>query len=429
MQSCWKIPNLGTSAGNLKDLKSPKPLEVENTLTVPLSGSVTVPGRTLSYEFVGNSKDLEGLLITTLNDTAFIWTPGKMQGGTHTIAIQVTDGTTTAVQTIRITVQGGENLPDTPGVDPPPDTPLIPFKLLLPTFEIRRFDFDGSLIVDLADFTQFAAAFGTDSWQFDFDGSKRVDFRDFLLFAYFFNKKVNVAVYVRTPARDQVPFVEVDGGSFIKEINGHFWEIFVLEHKMSQHEITNRQYRLFWENKFKVLALTPQPFNRIGFEERAQKYPEHPVVGVTWEMASEYCKWVGGRLPTELEWAFAARGTGLRRYAHGAQLDPARANYLNSGDPFESETGTTPVAFYNGRLYQGFQTTDSYSLYGAYDMTGNVWEWCADTLDDLTPPQAIIMGGSYRESALSSDLQIGLPTWIPTTERRENVGFRCLIEQ
>ena len=101
--------------------------------------------------------------------------------------------------------------------------------------------------------------------------------------------------------------------------------------------------------------------------------PEHPVVNINWFHADEYCKWLGGRLPTEAEWEKAARGTDRRIYPWGATPDPNRANYLNSGDPFDN--GTAPVAYYR----EG--NSDGRSPYGVSDMAGNVWEWIQDEYD------------------------------------------------
>jgi len=414
-------------------------INVGERLQVTLSAQATVPNRTLSLRLIGSAAELEGVQLNVLTrenlltgdvtrylrvekiTASLTWTPTEQQGGDQVFAIELTDGTSAPLQTVRVVVFGGIIQP----TETVPPTPLPP--VLVSDFTATSFDFDNSLVVDLSDFTLFAQSFGLPASQagrFDFDKSGLVDWHDFLFFTFFFAQRVNNDIYYRSPARDQVTFVPVAGGRYVQEINGLFQQINILANDMNKTEIVNRQYNLFLSNKNGAFSLTPAPFNGTVFSVRATELSDHPVVGVSWEMADQYCKWLGGRLPTLAEWNFAARGTTLRRFAHSDRITNEQANFLNSGDTFEP--GTTPVGYYNGRDQKGFQTKDAFSLYGAYDMTGNVWEWCADVREDNKAP---IKGGSYLEDVNSFDLTLNAEQWLDITDKRENVGFRCLKEK
>jgi formylglycine-generating enzyme required for sulfatase activity len=90
---------------------------------------------------------------------------------------------------------------------------------------------------------------------------------------------------------------------------------------------------------------------------------DRPVVMVTWHGAAAYCEWAGGRLPTEAEWEYAARGPKGNLYPWGDA--PPTCDLANYGDCSRVlvQAGSRPAGA---------------SWCGALDMAGNVWEWVAD---------------------------------------------------
>ena len=164
-------------------------------------------------------------------------------------------------------------------------------------------------------------------------------------------------------------------------------------------------------------------------------FENFPVVNVTWIGANAYCQFYDKRLPTEAEWEKAARGTDERIYAWGDSVDSFHANYWSSGDPFEDNT--TPVGFYNGRNYNGFQTRDSKSYYGVYDMGGNIKEWISDwylrnyySQSPKTNPRGprtgekrVVRGGGFLFHA--DQLRATFRYAMPPEKSANFIGFRC----
>jgi formylglycine-generating enzyme required for sulfatase activity len=153
----------------------------------------------------------------------------------------------------------------------------------------------------------------------------------------------------------------------------------------------------------------------------------HPMTFVTWDDAQAFCRWAGGRLPTEAEWEYAARA-GARNQIWPLEFQAARekANFFGEqgNDRFRE---TSPVKQFDANAF------------GLFDMAGNVWEWVADWYGetyyaesperDPTGPASgrnrVIRGGSWNSDA-RKHLRISL------RGKGENggniVGFRCVLE-
>ena len=155
-------------------------------------------------------------------------------------------------------------------------------------------------------------------------------------------------------------------------------------------------------------------------------YENHPMTMVSWFGARGYCEYFGGALPSEIEWEKAARGTDTRPFPWGEEIKRENANFYASRDPYENMltfgSRTTPVGFYNGKTYDGYQTLDSASPYGLYDMAGNVWQWTNDVYEDMH--YRFMRGGS--KDTYENDLRVWAHNNATPTYFSPGVGFRCV---
>ena len=188
---------------------------------------------------------------------------------------------------------------------------------------------------------------------------------------------------------------------------------------LDKYEVTNAQ---FYEYCTETGSKLPEYWGMTEFHS-GLKFPNHPVIGVSWAEAKTYAEWAGKRLPTEAEWEFAARG-GLvgQKYPSGETLDATKANFTIKG----VATGLVEVGSFppNG--------------YGLHDMAGNVAEWVSDYYDkdyyanslqmNPTGPEKgkfrLIRGGGWHSGPHCN--RVYFRNALPSGWRDLNVGFRCV---
>ncbi|GIM54735.1 formylglycine-generating enzyme family protein [Capnocytophaga cynodegmi] len=179
------------------------------------------------------------------------------------------------------------------------------------------------------------------------------------------------------PEKDKVL---VEGGFFLmgspksegETIEHPQHKVFLQTFKISKYEITNAQYAEFLNAKgnqmngdipYIELKEGWSQIEKVNGKYIAKKgYEQHPVVLVSWYGANAYAQWVGGKLPTEEQWEYAARGgskTQKYTYAGSNTLDEVAWHRQNT-DYLQPVGKKKPNEL------------------GIYDMNGNVSEWCED---------------------------------------------------
>jgi formylglycine-generating enzyme required for sulfatase activity len=250
---------------------------------------------------------------------------------------------------------------------------------------------------------------------------------------------VDGAVLVYVPAGEFVMGSDPDSDPFFWGAESPQHPIYLDAFWIYKTEVTNGMYGACVTTGACTLPQTKTSIQREAYFGEA-RYDPYPVIQLQWKQALAYCQWAGGSLPSEAQWEKAARGPQDARLFPWGNSTPNQhqANFCDLNCPNSGESDPTVNDGYADTAPVG-SYPDGASLYGALDMSGNVWEWVADwhsveyygaapyenPLGPVEGTRKGIRGGSWYNGA--DGVRVVTRASQKPEEHFNSVGFRCVF--
>ncbi len=237
--------------------------------------------------------------------------------------------------------------------------------------------------------------------------------------------------------KDQSIMVYVPAGNFYR-LGEEFLpdeKIYLPAYYIDKYEVTNRQFEKFLKNCSQdVHTLTwkktqDQVSLEIPWDSYLEKlwaspedYQDHPLVGVNWEVAKQYTKWVGKNLPSIQQWEKAGRGGVEIQGSYPVEKEKSDSKRIFT---WGSTIQSAPLLPHRSTYKVGTWEKDV-SPYGCYDLCSNAMEWCADIQKNEGRERVIVKGGHWKSSD-ERYLRIGEKKEYLPSVRSFFLGFRTVL--